>query len=57
VEALKWLTLAVDKLGAGDILRRAIINLNHARAQATPQQKEEAERRAEEMRAKWKNMH
>jgi TPR repeat protein len=54
VEALKWLTLAVEKSGAGDLLHRAIINLNHARAQATPQQREEAERRAEEMRAKWR---
>jgi hypothetical protein len=53
-EALKWLTLAVERSQPGDTQSRAIVNLDRARAQATPQQIEDAERRAEEMRAKWK---
>jgi hypothetical protein len=54
VEALKWLTLAVERSGPGDDHNRAIVNLNRARAQATPEQIEDAERRADELRAKWR---
>jgi len=54
VEALKWLILAVERAEPGEILQRATVNLNRARAQATPQQIDDAERRAEEMRAKWR---
>jgi TPR repeat protein len=54
VGALKWLTLAVERSEPGDTQNRATVNLNRARAQATPEQVEEAERRAEEMRVKWK---
>jgi len=53
VEALKWLTLAVERSEPGEVQQRATVNLNRARAQATPEQVEEAERRAEELRAKW----
>jgi hypothetical protein len=54
VEALKWLTLAVERSEPGDVHNRATVNLNRARAQATHQQIEEAGRRAEELRAKWR---
>jgi TPR repeat protein len=54
VEALKWLTLAVERSEPGEVHQRAIVNLNHARANATPQQVDDAERRAEELRAKWR---
>jgi TPR repeat protein len=54
VEALKWLMLAVERSAPGEGHDRSTVNLNRALAQATPQQVEEAKRRAEEMRAKWK---
>ena len=54
VEALKWLTLAVERSKPGEVHDRSTVNLNRALAQATPQQVEEAQQRAEDVRAKWR---
>jgi TPR repeat protein len=57
IEALKWLTLAVERTGRGDshdreFHDRATVNLRRALIDAAPREKAEAARRAEELRKK-----
>jgi TPR repeat protein len=52
IEALKWLTLAVERTGPGDSHDRATVNLRRALIDAAPREKTEAARLAEDLRRK-----